>query len=590
MSSLILKQKWAMAAVEGPVVEMLVKEAGIPESIASFLVLRGITSPEKAVDHLSPRLALLSDPFLMKDMDLAVNRLVSAVKRGEKVGIFGDYDADGVSASALLFLFLKEIGVEASVYLPHREDEGYGLNRTGIDSLGSDGCSLIVTVDCGITAVEEVRYASDCGLDMVITDHHEPGEAMPQALAVLDPKRPDCSFPFKELAGVGVAFNLVRAVRRRLHETGFFGSSTPPNLKKFLDIVALGTVSDVVPLLEENRILVKSGLEVASSSPRVGMQALKEIARVNGAVDSMHLAFRLGPRINAAGRMDHANKAFRLLVTDNRREALELASELNTLNSQRQSEERIILQDASRQIEAYGPQPAYVLVSEQWRPGVVGIVASRIVERVSRPVILLAIQGDEAVGSGRCPDLLDLHALLSECSHLLDRFGGHRVAAGLKLRVANIDKFRMAIATAVERRLQEVDMTPVLSLDARVTVDHLSKPEFVDVYQQLAPFGPGYKAPLFALHGFTVRSTQVIGKGHLKVILSCGNGSGPGGRFMGNCDISGIEIVGWGHGDKIDLPWERLEVACEPGINVWNGRRTLQLRLLDARMSGQVTA
>ena len=578
MSSLILNQKWNIAQAERSAVETLAREAGIPESLASFLALRGISSPDQALDHLSPRLAILSDPRLMKDMDRAVERLCIALDRGDKIGIFGDYDADGVTASALLHLFFREIGIETEVYLPHRETEGYGLNRQGIDWLASRGCSLVITVDCGITAVEEVRYASDSGIDMIITDHHQPGDVLPDAVAVLDPKRPECEFPFRELAGVGVAFNLARAFRARLYESGFFSSTTLPNLKKYLDLVAIGTVSDVVPLLGENRILVKTGLEVATVGRRPGVAALKKIASIIGDVDSMHLAFRIGPRINAAGRMDHARAAFDLLVTGDEREAARIASGLDALNVQRQGEERLILQEALRQIEEMGPQPAYILAAESWRRGVVGIVASRIMEKVCRPVVLLSVDGDEAVGSGRCPDALDLHGLLSECAHCLQRFGGHRAAAGMKLSAADIDRFRQAMASACERRLAQVDLTPALSLDARVTVDQLMQPAFAEMYQQLEPFGAGYTAPLFALHDFSVKSAKIIGKGHLKVILANGPGAARG--------ISGVEIVGWGHGDKLDLPWEQLEVACEPGINVWNGRRTLQLRLMDARMNG----
>ena len=575
MSSLILNQKWNIATAERAVVDLLANEAGIPKSLASFLTLRGISSPDQALDHLSPRLAMLADPWLMKDMDSAIERLSIAIKRYEKIGIFGDYDADGVTASALLYLFFREIGIESEVYLPHREQDGYGLNRKGLDRLASQGCSLVITVDCGITAVDEVSYASANGIDIIITDHHEPGVTLPDAVAVLDPKRTECGFPFKELAGVGVAFNLVRALRSRLFETDFFGSATPPNLKKYLDLIAIGTVSDVVPMLGENRILVKSGLEVATAGNRPGVAALKKISSIDGNVDSMHLAFRVGPRINAAGRMAHAMTAFRLLVTGDEHEALQLARELDSLNAERQGEERLILREASRQLEAMGPQPAYVLASESWRRGVVGIVASRIMEKVLRPVILLAVEGDEAIGSGRCPEALDLYGLLRECAHCLERFGGHRAAAGMKLSINDIEEFRGAITAACERRLREVDLTPALELDARITADQLIQPAFVEMYQQLEPFGAGYRAPLFALHGFSVKSAKRIGKGHLKVTLA--NGS------SGSSGISGIEIVGWGHGDKLDLPWEQLEVACEPGINIWNGRRTLQLTLKDAR-------
>ena len=273
--------------------------------------------------------------------------------------------------------------------------------------------------------------------------------------------------------------------------------------------------------------------------------------------------------------MAHALTAFELLTCPHDDQAMKIASELHTLNNERQNEERLILKEASRQIEMTGPQPAYVLAGENWRRGVVGIVASRLMERVARPVVLLVVEGHEAVGSGRSPEALDLHALLSSCSHLLERFGGHRAAAGMKLAASNIAPFRQALCSATEKKLATVDLTPCLHIDARVTVDQLAAPAFHEFYQRLAPFGAGYKPPAFAVHGFSVRDTRTVGKGHLKVILDSRHGKGSA--------IAGIEIIGWGLGDKKDLPWEELEVACEPGINEWNGRRTLQLRLMDAR-------
>ncbi len=583
MSSLLLNQKWKIASADQRLVNGLVKDAGIPEGIATFLVLRGISMPDQALDHLSPRLAMLSDPFLMKDMDRAVERLLIAVRRREKIGIFGDYDADGVTSSALLYLFFRELGCGTEVYMPHRENDGYGMNAAGIDMLASAGCRLIITVDCGITSDREVRYARDSGIDVIVTDHHEPGSILPDALAVLDPKRPDCSFPFNQLAGVGVAFCLIRALRTALHKRGFFTDELPaPNLKKYLDLVALGTVSDVVPLLGENRILVSFGLQEVTKSARPGIKALKRVSSVDGTVSSTLLAFRLGPRINAAGRMAHAETAFRLLTTDDEQEAMLLASELDSLNSERQAEERQILREATEMIKEMEGQDAYVLASENWRSGVVGIVASRIMERVLRPVILLAVDGEEAVGSGRAPETLDLFGLLDECSQWLHRFGGHRAAAGMKLSVSDIPFFHRALKEAASARIRDMDFAPLLELDARVSVEQLANPAFADMCEQLEPFGAGYSAPLFALHGFSVRDVRTMGRGHLKVILDASNGSASGLRGMKS--LSGVEIVGWGHGDKADLPWEELEVACEPGINVWNGRRVLQLRLMDARM------
>jgi len=379
MPSLILKRRWSFKKSEHALIRHLSTSLSFPESITSYLAARGLVTVEDIENHLDTSLTKLTDPFLMKGMKTAVRRLAQAVYSHETIGIFGDYDADGVTSAALVFLFLKELGLSPEVYIPHREDEGYGLNKKGIDYLYSRGCSLIVTVDCGISNFDEAEYAAALGLDLIITDHHQPQEGLPGCLSLLNPRQKGCRFPFKDLAGVGVAFNLVRALRSVLYRSGYWNGSAPPNLRRYLDLVAIGTVSDIMPLLGDNRILVKSGLQVIEEGNRPGINALKTVSSLSGPVTSIDIGFRLGPRINAAGRMDHAIRAFNLLTSDRVSVAQSLAQDLDKLNQLRQSQERQILRQAAAQIQEMGQKDGYVLADKEWKLGIIGIVASKIV-------------------------------------------------------------------------------------------------------------------------------------------------------------------------------------------------------------------
>ena len=576
MDSVILGQPWHFVSLDTAALNKFIRESRLPSVIARFLYRRGINTPDAADCHLNPMLKFLSDPWKMVDMDRAVDRLVKAVVQRDRVAVFGDYDVDGVTSSALVYRFLRGLGLEVVVYIPHRE-EGYGLSAKGIEDLASRGCNLLITVDCGITNNKEVALAERLGMDVIITDHHEPSSSLPKALAVLDPKRLDCPFPFKELAGVGVAFNLMRALRYRLYRLGHWNGGRIPNLKAYLDLVAMGTVADVVPLLGDNRILVRTGLEVLNGSTRPGIRALKAVCSLDSEVTSRDIAFRIGPRINAAGRMAHADKAFRLLITEKEADAKALADELNQLNQERQAEERLILKEALAEIESSGKRPAYVLASPKWKRGIIGIVASRLVEQFCRPVVLMAMDGDEAYGSGRCPEGLNLHECLCACSDHLTAFGGHRAAAGMRLSLNSIDGFRKAFQQVVSSAIEQNDAFPRLEVDGAARIEELLDPDFCRLYRQLEPFGAGYPAPLLAVQDFTVSRSRVVGNGHLKLTLRPRTSSQD--RYPGR----GVDLVGWGQGDKQGLPWERLELACMPCFNVWQGQRRLELRLKDIR-------
>ncbi len=575
MDSVILGLPWHFASLDYTALDRFVRESGLPDIIARFLYRRGIYTPEAADYHLNPVLKSLSDPWKMKDMDRAADRMVRAVLQRDRVAVFGDYDVDGVTSSALLYKFLKGLGLDVEVYIPHRED-GYGLSAKGINACASKGCRLLITVDCGITSNEEVLLARGLGIDIIITDHHEPSGSLPQAIAVLDPKRPDCHFPFKELAGVGVAFNLIRALRHRLYKMGYWDRRQVPNLKSYLDLVALGTVADVVPLLKDNRILVRAGLEVLSGSTRPGIRALKAVCGLDSDVTSRDIAFRIGPRINAAGRMAHAYKAFRLLITESEADAMALADELDQLNQERQAEEKLILREALAEIESLGERPAYVLAGHDWKRGIIGIVASRLVEQFCRPVVLLALDGDVAYGSGRCPEGINLYECLCACADYLTSFGGHKAAAGMHLPVNSIQGFRKAFQEVASLTMEQNGVFPRLEIDGAVRIEELLDPEFCRLYAQLEPFGTGYPAPLLALQDFRVSSSRVVGSGHLKLTLRPQNGPQNG-------YLKSMELLGWGQGDKQGLPWDRLELACMPYFSLWQGRRRLELRLRDIR-------
>ena len=575
MPSLILKRPWSIKKPEDKLIKDLSEKLSFPGSITSYLVARGFLTRDQIESHLDAKLSRLSDPSTMKGINKAVKRLVQAVDKREKIGIFGDYDADGVTSSALIFLFLKRLGIDSKVYIPHRENEGYGMNREGLDYLHSEGCSLVITVDCGVSDFDEAKYAAQSGIDLIITDHHRPPERLPECLSLINPKQPGCRFPFKELAGVGVAFNLVRALRSELYRSGFWNGSRPPNLRRYLDLVAIGTVSDIVPLFGDNRIMVKAGLQVLEEGKRPGINALKRVSSLSGSLTATDLGFRLGPRINAAGRMDHAMAAFNLLVADDPAKTENLAGKLNSYNQQRQSRERDILAQALAIIKELGQRDSYVLENVDWSSGIIGIVASRIVKQVNRPVILLTADGDEAVGSGRCPDWLDLFSLLTSCSSCLIRYGGHKAAAGVRLSLERLDDFRDLFDEQCRKSISEGEEEEVLDIDCRVHVSEFLNPQYPAFLEMLEPFGPGYSSPLFSMTNFLIKKSRIVGNSHLKFTVSHETGvpaAGPG-----------IDMVAWGHGDKLSYSWHDMEIAFTPAINNWRGRKNLQLVLKDAR-------
>lgn len=484
---------------------------GLPFPIAQVLSARGI-SPEESPAFLEPRLEDLNDPFLMRDMDKAVERIITAMKESQKIMVHGDYDVDGVTSLSLLYRNLTSIGLNVIPYIPDRFTEGYGLSSQGIEKAKEEGISLIITVDCGITALEEIEMARKYGIDVIVTDHHEPRETLPEATAIINPKVDD--YPFKDLAGVGVAFKLLEALYRKL-------SLNLNHLYWDLDLVALGTVADIVPLVKENRVFVHFGLKILEKSKKAGIKSLKSVTGLNGKVEPWHISFILAPRLNAAGRLNHAIEAFKLLSTRDGLEALQLARELDRTNKERQGIERKILSEAEKMVRRMDLDKDWVIVlgSEDWHEGVIGIVASKLVEQYNRPTILLSFTGGIGKGSGRSIQNFNLFNALLDLEKYLLSFGGHKMAAGLRLEKENLQDFRRALNKLAKERLKKEYFEPELYIDGEIRLSDINQ-DILSVYRKLSPFGMGNPQPVFVAKNVTVKNDiRVMKDRHISFTL-----------------------------------------------------------------------
>ncbi len=535
---------------------------------AQLLINRGLADSGKASSFLRPDLKDLHDPFLLKDMDRAVDRIVRAMNKREKIAIYGDYDVDGTTSTAMLHLFFKEIGVETLCYIPDRMKEGYGLNAEALKKLHGDGIKVVITVDCGSSNREEVRFAGSLGLDIIISDHHELPKDPPEAAALLNPKQKGCAFPFKGLAGVGVAFNLIMALRRRLRETGWL-KGMEPNLKKYLDLVSIGTVADMVPLIDENRVLVAYGVRELERSSRPGLKALKEAAGIKaGKLDADNIAFQLAPRINAAGRLTRAVTALKLLITEDHKEAASLADVLNRENASRQRLEAETLEEALMMLGDAPGDKGIVLFSEGWHPGVIGIVASRLVDRFARPAVMIALEGGIGKGSARGIKSFDILEGLKACSDLLDRYGGHKGAAGLTVSRENIERFRMEFILHLNGALTEEDLIPEITCDAVVSLADIDM-RFLTEVHRLSPFGASNHEPLLCAMDAHIIQTEVVGARHLRFKVA-----------QNGCSRSGI---GFGLAGLHPIKGGRFGIAFSPYLDEWQGGKSLKLRIKDVQ-------
>ena len=561
------RMRWEVHPAHGGPESFPLRELGVSSLTYQILRNRGIATPEEARRFLHPTLSDLPDPLAMKDMEKAVRRIIQALRQGEKIHLFGDYDVDGTTAVAVLFLFLKKAGGRVDFTLPHRLREGYGLNLEAMKKVHASGTRLVITADCGISSGEEIRWSQEQGMDIIVTDHHEIPEVLPPALAILNPKQRDCGYPFKGLAGVGVAFNLVIALRSFLRQQGFFPSGNGPNLKEYLDLVALGTVSDVVPLTGANRILVKYGLAELAQANRSGIAALKEVSGMEaGPVDSTGISFRLAPRINAAGRIEDAREVVHLLVTEDPGEARRISVHLNELNSLRQRMEEKTLAEAKEMIDSQERRKSIVLAAPGWHPGIIGIVASRLTEEYRCPTILIALKEDRGKGSGRSIAAFPLFEGLKACQKWMEGFGGHEQAAGLVIRAECIPDFARAFEEVVAARVRGEDSIPSLTLDAFARLEQLN-PSFLSELEALAPFGAGNPEPVLGLEGLAILGSRPVGRGHLRIRIKEGKQT--------------REAIGFGMGPRHPLAGEGMKMAFSPQINIYQGNRNLQIKVLD---------
>ncbi|RJQ15277.1 MAG: single-stranded-DNA-specific exonuclease RecJ [Nitrospiraceae bacterium] len=562
-----MDRQWLVNRTNPEFIEYLSGRASVSPVLAQVLVNRGFREVDSIKEFLHPSINNLHDPFLLPDMDRAVGRLKSAIKNGETVIVHGDYDADGITSTALLVSVFRRLNVKTFYHIPNRITEGYGISDKGIQKAKASGATLIITADCGISSNDEVRAARSMGMDVIVTDHHEPPEKLPDAAAVVDPHRKDSGYPFRYLAGVGVAFKLVCALVKDI-------GTVEINTDELLDLVTLGTVADSVPLVGENRILVAYGLkEINKGLCREGIKSLKKVSGVEKDLSSGRLSYTLIPRINAAGRLDDASEVVELFLTQDEARAGATAKLLDEQNKKRQKLEGEVLQSALGMIDRSRPDNAIVLSSPDWHPGVIGIVASRLVEMFYRPIFLFSIKDSVARGSARGIPPFHLFNAISECSGLLTGFGGHRQAAGLRLPAANLQAFRKQMDLIVGRSLGEEDMVPKLEIDAAIKFSDLNF-NLIKELGLLEPFGNSNREPVFGAKSIEIVNHRTVGSNHLKMQLKQ--------------DSVNMDTIGFGMADRLNrMPGaSAFDIAFAPSINEWNGSRSLQLTLKAIRPSG----
>ena len=557
-----MKKEWKITKIENENIEEISIKYNISTLLAKILVSRNIKNDEEIEVFLNPKRDSFYDPYLMPDMDKAVDRIINAIENKEKITIYGDYDVDGITSTTVMEKFLIERGANVTHYIPNRLDEGYGLNKEAIEKISNDGTKLIVTVDCGITSINEVEYGKSLGLDIIITDHHEPGDEIPSAIAVVDAKRNDNTYPFRELAGVGVSFKTIQAISIKL------GLDEKEYLK-YLDIVSIGTIADVVPLINENRTITKLGLKLVEVTKNIGLRELINVTGY-GKVDSNMVAFGIAPRINACGRMGKEQEALNLFLTDNIEEAKEIAERLNKYNSERQNIEKEIFEEAKEIAEKEKDKSVLVLGKEGWHHGVIGIVSSKITDMYFKPSILIGFDGDEGKGSGRSIPGFDLHEALISCSAGLDKCGGHEMAVGLSLKKENFENFKEEFEKyACNTNL--CDIIPIINIDEEAKLNELNI-EVIKQFNLLEPYGEANRKPIFLLKNLKIESIRTLSEGkHIKLTLTDNNYY--------------IDAIGFNLGMLADdyKIGEKIDVVGSLEINEYNGNQNMQINLKDIR-------
>ena len=561
-----MSKKWQIYQVNEKEIEELQEKYKINKLLATILSNRGIVKENQIEKFLKPKRNDFYDPYGMPDMKITVERIIKAIENNEKTIIYGDYDVDGITSVTVLKSFLEERGLEVGAYIPNRLDEGYGLNKNAIEKISQEGYTLMITVDCGISAIEEVKYASELGIETLITDHHEPGEELPEALAVVDAKRKDNTYQCRNLAGVGVVFKLIQAISIRL------GLEEKEYLK-YLDIVCIGTISDIVPLTDENRVIVKLGLKLVQQTRNLGLRSILQATGYNK-IDSIAISFGVAPRINACGRMGHQEEALNLFLSKDINEVNELTQKLNAYNKERQEIEKNIFADAVEQINANNLQEknTIVLMGKNWHHGVIGIVSSKITEMYFKPSILLCEEGDIGKGSGRSIPGFDLYEALTKCQKSVDRFGGHAMAIGITIKKDKLEELKNEFEEiAQENHIEEI--VPILKIDSQINLDEINK-EMVESLKELEPFGEENKTPLFLFKNLKIDSIRALTEGkHLKLTVK------------ENKNI--VNAIGFNIGELANeyKIGDKVDIVGNLEINSFNGVDNIQINIKDIMKS-----
>ena len=568
----MLKKRWKINEIENEyLISSLADSLSISDVLAKLLILRNITDFDKAKTFFRPSLDFLYNPFLMDGMEVATYRVIQALTENQLICIYGDYDVDGTCSTALLYLFLKELGANVEFYIPKRLTEGYGISKSAIDYVKDRGTALLISVDCGITAIEEADYVKELGIDLIICDHHQPKEKIPNALAVLDPLKPNCNYPFKYLSGAGVAFKLAQGVAERI------GKRDLPF--KYLDLVSLAAAADIVSLVDENRVLVKEGINLINTNPRPGIEALMESSNnKHGSLTSGQIVFTIAPRINAVGRLGDAERAVQLLITNEKDKAFELAKVLESENYQRRKIDEDTFDNALEILENSSDEndgAAIILHQENWHPGVIGIVASRLVERYYRPTIMLTTVDGVAKGSARSISNFNIYEALKKCDDLLIHFGGHKAAAGLAVELENIDEFKLKFNQIVKESISEEDLSPEIHIDSKLKFSEIT-PKFLRIMEQFAPFGPGNMRPVFLSEGVEVANTpRIVGTNHLVMSLK-----------QAGCDRN-FDAIGFKMGEYLNIVNNHnsvIDIVYNIDKSERDGRIFTQLKLKDLKI------
>ncbi len=561
-----MNKKWEVNEADDILISKISDEFNVSRLVANIIVNKGLKDSHEIEVFLHPRRSDFHDPFLMPDMEIATNRIIKAIKDNEKVAIYGDYDVDGITSSTVLKRFLKDRGLETDVYIPNRLNEGYGLNEEAIKEISEKKYTLIVTVDCGITGNKEIELANSLGIETVVTDHHEPTEELPKALAVVDCKRKDNKYPFNGLAGVGVAFKLIQAISIKL------GIKEEEYLK-YLDLVCVGTISDIVPLVDENRTISKLGLRLVKQTKNIGLKVLLDSIGYQK-IDSNTISFGVAPRINACGRMGHEKEALDLFLTNNIEEAQKITQNLNKYNLERQEIEKRIFNEVQEMMQDPEEQklPCIVLGKENWHHGVIGIVSSKITDIYFKPSILLCIEDDLAKGSGRSVPGFDLHEALEKCGTYIKQFGGHSMAVGVTIEKANFSKFKDELEE-YGTKMNVNSIVPIIKIDEKIQLQDISIKDIKDL-ELLEPFGEGNKMPLFQVSNVKIASIRALSEGkHLKMTLKDDN------KF--------IDTIGFNMGNlSSEYPiGTKIDVVGNLEINNYKGMENIQINLKDIRHS-----